>query len=118
MKRSGAACSTPIFVLGLFLLSCGNEGVSSRSPTAVFEPSACVMAIPVGQDPATVRCGYVNVPEDRQHPDGRELRLAVAVLPATGADATDDPIVNLGAGIGPVLDNSMQMFTIDFAAPL
>jgi pimeloyl-ACP methyl ester carboxylesterase len=76
------------------------------------------MPLPRGQDPAGVRCGFVTVPENRSRPEGPTVRLAVAVLEATGPSPAEDPIVDLGSGLGPVLDRSMQRFTADFARPL
>lgn len=46
------------------------------------------------------RCGTLAVPEDPQHPDGRRLSIAFAVLPATGGAALPDPIVPLLGGPG------------------
>jgi pimeloyl-ACP methyl ester carboxylesterase len=46
------------------------------------------------------RCVTVRVPEDHARPDGRQLRLRVVVLPATGPSASDDPIVFLAGGPG------------------
>ncbi len=46
------------------------------------------------------RCGYLTVPEDRSKPDGRTIRLAVAIRPATAPDKKPDPIVFLTGGPG------------------
>jgi pimeloyl-ACP methyl ester carboxylesterase len=46
------------------------------------------------------RCGELEVPENPDLPDGRKIRIAVAVLPATGGPALPDPIVPLYGGPG------------------
>jgi len=47
-----------------------------------------------------VRCGTLSVPENRATPSGRELRLAVATIPARSAAAEPDPLVLLAGGPG------------------
>jgi len=57
-----------------------------------FEPNARVS----GQ----VRCGYVTVLENRSKPDGRRLRLAVAILKSFSGTPRPDPVVRLAGGPG------------------
>src|SRR4030095_8952108 len=45
------------------------------------------------------RCGGVGVPENPDKPNGRRLRIGVAVIPATG-QAQSDPLVPLMGGPG------------------
>jgi pimeloyl-ACP methyl ester carboxylesterase len=49
-----------------------------------------------------VRCGWLTVPQDRAEPEGKQLRLAVAILKSTSPTPRPDPIVFLhnapGAG--------------------
>jgi len=47
-----------------------------------------------------VRCGTLDVPENRQHPDGRRLSIFVAVLPANTLSPQPDPLVLLAGGPG------------------
>jgi len=88
--------------------------------TAVgFAAGSCDFKLPDGHDPANVRCGYLTVPEDRSQAHGRTIRLAVAVLKATGAHPVSDPIAMLSGGPGdPYLGYGMRSWTADFAAPL
>jgi pimeloyl-ACP methyl ester carboxylesterase len=46
------------------------------------------------------RCQTVRVPEDHARPGGRQLGLRVVVLPATGGEALEDPVVFLAGGPG------------------
>jgi pimeloyl-ACP methyl ester carboxylesterase len=47
-----------------------------------------------------VECGSLLVLEDRARPDGRTVRLSVAVLKATGPSPKPDPVVYLSGGPG------------------
>lgn len=88
-------------------------------PAPPFESSACEVSLPEGQDAANVECGFVTVPENRDRPSGRTIRLAVIVLHATGASPAADPLVVLNGGPGDgTLDGLLPAFTADFAAPL
>ena len=45
-------------------------------------------------------CGFLLVPEDRDDPDGTQVRLHVAVFPAETPDPASDPVVYLEGGPG------------------
>ncbi len=47
-----------------------------------------------------MRCGYLVVRENRSLPDGRTLRLSVAVLKSPGSNPQPDPLVFLSGGPG------------------
>jgi len=47
-----------------------------------------------------VRCGFLIVPENRSVSDGRQLRLAVAILKSTNPYPQPDPLVYLTGGPG------------------
>jgi pimeloyl-ACP methyl ester carboxylesterase len=74
--------------------------------TARFEPGTCPNTpepIPALQ---TARCGYLVVPESRSTPNGRTIRLAVAIVPAASASPPPDPVVFMtgGPGAAAILD--------------
>lgn len=50
----------------------------------------------------TLRCGTLEVPEDREHPEGRRLSLPVIVLPAIDGASGGPPLFELlgGPGLG------------------
>ena len=54
------------------------------------------------QSPITVaaRCGTFEVPEDYAHPDGKRLKLAIAVLPALDRGAKLAPVFLISGGPG------------------
>ena len=70
--------------------------VASGQAEPSFSPGSCPFAAPPGTDPS---CGYVSVPESRARPDGRRIRLAVAVFPARSAEK-HPPLVYLEGGPG------------------
>jgi pimeloyl-ACP methyl ester carboxylesterase len=47
-----------------------------------------------------VRCGFVTVLENRSKPDGKRLRLAVAILKSFSRTPRPDPVVRLAGGPG------------------
>jgi pimeloyl-ACP methyl ester carboxylesterase len=57
----------------------------------------CAGSIPVNR---RVTCGFVTVPEDRSHPRGAKVRLAVAVVHSRSPHPRPDPIVYLAGGPG------------------
>ena len=49
---------------------------------------------------AAVQCGELEVPENRAKPEGRKVKLFVAILPANTVSPKDDPLVMLAGGPG------------------
>jgi pimeloyl-ACP methyl ester carboxylesterase len=104
-SRIGAAAAAgPVFLAGAhsyesrqgpFLLPAAQAGAPG------YEPAACPMPAPEG---ARVECGYLTVPEDRSRPEGRTIRLAVAIVRSRSPDPAPDPVVYLegGPGYGPL----------------
>ena len=54
--------------------------------------------LPCGADAAV--CGRLTVPEDRSHPEGRQIDLNVRVVPAVASDPAPDPVFFLAGGPG------------------
>jgi len=54
---------------------------------------------------AEVKCGTYSVPEDRAHPEGRQIPLNVVVLPSRAAKPAPDPLFVVSYG-GPGTTNS------------
>ncbi len=48
----------------------------------------------------TLRCGTLQVPEDRARPDGRSIALNLVVIPALAAEPREDPVYWLAGGPG------------------
>ncbi|MCC5872823.1 MAG: alpha/beta fold hydrolase [Gammaproteobacteria bacterium] len=60
----------------------------------------CVLKIPGGMLSAQARCGTLKVPEDPARPDGRQIELAYAVVPAPTGQPRPDPVFYLAGGPG------------------
>lgn len=87
-----------ILLLLTFLASC-----SPRNLTAVPDSSIkledCTLTSPNG-DQVDARCGTLTVPEDRANPDGRQIELNVAVIPAIKRNPESDALFLLAGGPG------------------
>jgi pimeloyl-ACP methyl ester carboxylesterase len=70
---------------------------TSEGQAPGFEASPCPFEVRADDD-APIRCGYVTVPEDWDAPEGRSIRIAVAVLEARAEEGTADPIVWVHGG--------------------
>jgi pimeloyl-ACP methyl ester carboxylesterase len=77
-----------------------------------FQP--CTLSAPLGAGTTEAQCGTFVVPEDRAHPDGRKIALAVAWVPATG-DAEPDPVFMLAGGPGQGARDSFPQIDSAFA---
>lgn len=69
-------------------------GSTSAAPNAPLSPCT----LPELDRPA--RCGVFDVPENRQRPEGRHLKIHVAVVPASSGRSRPDPITVLMGGPG------------------
>ena len=66
--------------------------------------------------PQPARCGVLEVPENPDRPTGRHLRIAVAVIAATGGQPRSDPIAVLMGGPGEDAIGAAEIYTRQFAA--
>ena len=86
------------FFLLAFLASC-----LPRNLTAVPDSSItledCALTSSVGNQ-VDARCGTLTVPEDRANPDGRQIDLNVAVIPAIKRNPEADALFLLAGGPG------------------
>jgi pimeloyl-ACP methyl ester carboxylesterase len=74
------------------------EGLApAEAAPAEYQPATCQFAEPAG---TAVECGYLVVPQDRADPDGRKIRLHVAVFRSQSDTPKPDPIVYLEGGPG------------------
>lgn len=62
-----------------------------------------------------VQCGALDVPENRQKPDGRHVSIFVAVLPANTLSPAPDPLVLLAGGPGQAA-STLGPFALQLAA--
>ena len=77
-------------------LLCGSAIAQEAVPR--LEPAECPFDGAAGRD--DVQCSYLIVPENRDAPAGKTLRIAVAVLKSTSSETRPDPLVFLSGGPG------------------
>jgi pimeloyl-ACP methyl ester carboxylesterase len=90
-------------LLTLFLL--GSAGVlmtsTAEASSTNFVRAACPFALGQGMvEGKTVYCGYLVVPENRARPNGRTIKLAVAVFKSPSASPAPAPLIFLQGGPG------------------
>ena len=66
-----------------------------------FEPASCPK-LPGAEELAKASCGYLVVPENRNRPTGRTIKLMVAKYPAHSTEKRADPVVYLAGGPGDI----------------
>ena len=80
-------------------LATGRAGADDGSPSSV-ELENCELRMP--GTPLSVRgeCGWLERAENPDEPDGRQIRIRVARVPATGRTSEPDPLVFFAGGPG------------------
>jgi len=83
--------------LALGLLAClAAPGLAAQD---FADLRACELSGP-GPLSVAARCGTLDVPQDRDQPDGRQLSLSYAVVPARTGNPAPDPVFFLAGGPG------------------
>jgi pimeloyl-ACP methyl ester carboxylesterase len=99
------------FAITAALLQCVNAAIAAESkPTGIAALSSCNLA-GVAQ-PA--KCGSFERPENPTRPEGRQIPIGVAVIPAAGGKALPDPIVVLMGGPGEETISAAAVFAQRF----
>jgi pimeloyl-ACP methyl ester carboxylesterase len=95
-----------MLALLLPVLALPGVSVAAQDEAGTFIPSACMfegldlgLGTLSGEDLGFV-CGYVVVPERHANPDGRTIRLPVAIRQSTAPDARPDPLLLAQGGPG------------------
>ena len=70
---------------------------ASNAYTPEFQEASCQFDEPLGREP---ECGFLVVPQDRADPDGRQVRIHVAIFRSDSADPAPDPVIYLEGGPG------------------
>jgi pimeloyl-ACP methyl ester carboxylesterase len=74
---------------------------AATAGAATFADAPCPAEATVLND-AHARCGFLTVPERHSRPDGRAIRLMVAIVPAVSSQPAPDPVVHMTGGPGGV----------------
>lgn len=76
-------------------------GTPRTEAAASFAEAECPYGEPEGlSEGEDYACGYLEVPEFHGEPDGDTIALLVTILPSTGDDPADEPLVVLAGGPG------------------
>ncbi|MFG2995019.1 alpha/beta fold hydrolase [Streptomyces sp. NPDC048340] len=108
IRATAAGAATGLLISGLLAtpaLAQDNGGTpigttAGKAGDARYEPGACPRTPEPIPELKGARCGTLTVPENRAEPDGRTIKLGVAVVPAVAAEPKPDPIVWLAGGPG------------------
>jgi len=84
----------------------GSAAAADDSPIPLTN---CDLNLPGTTWTAPARCGWFDVPENPGAPDGRQVRLRVAVVPAARKGAQADPLFLLSGGPGSAATESYVM---------
>jgi pimeloyl-ACP methyl ester carboxylesterase len=91
--------STAVLIVAAVAFAMG-AGRATASPVT-FADAPCPAEATVLND-AHARCGFLTVPEHHSRPDGRAIRLMVAIVPAVSSQPAPDPVVHMTGGPGGV----------------
>ncbi len=84
-------------ILGTFAALCFGQKLQAQDTQPNWQPTECPAPLPTT---AKVECGYLTVPEDHAHPEGRTIQIAVAILKSRAEVSAPDPLVFLNGGPG------------------
>ncbi|MBA3874170.1 MAG: alpha/beta fold hydrolase [Anaerolineae bacterium] len=100
---------TAIFLFVSFCLLLALPAAAQDTSAPKFDSADCMFTVPTGQKPD---CGYVSVPEDRSQPNGRTIKLAVAVFHSDNPNKAAAPIIYLEGGPG---GSALEYLSLTFA---
>jgi pimeloyl-ACP methyl ester carboxylesterase len=85
-------------LLATLLASCAPRNLPAE-PEPSIPLEECALTSPLG-DQVDAQCGSLTVPEDRANPNGRQIDLYIAVVPAIKRNPEPDPLFLLAGGPG------------------
>jgi len=99
--------ATVIILIGLFVGNNPHPASAASISAPSVEPTDCSSFQGAGLSEPGWTCGYLVVPENRANPQSRTIKVAYAVLKASGTNPQPDPVVYLAGGPGAAgIDNS------------
>jgi pimeloyl-ACP methyl ester carboxylesterase len=118
-KESGSLVvrKSALLVLVLSVLLAVTGAITLSSPQSIQAAGVAEQALPrveatdcsafegLDVSGATVQCGYLVVPENRQNPQSRTIKVAYTIVKAHGPNPQPDPVVYLTGGPG---DNAIR----------
>jgi pimeloyl-ACP methyl ester carboxylesterase len=98
-RRSRHAARSLTWIVVTVLVMAGVIA-GADAPQSRIELQECRLESPAAGDSVAARCGWLEVPENRENPAGRKVRLHVAVIPALRLQPAPDPLFILAGGPG------------------
>jgi len=89
--------------------------VAGAAQNARIDLKDCRLESPAGAGSVAARCGWLEVPENRENAAGRKVRLHVAVIPALRLQPTPDPLFILAGGPGQAAGDYYTTMSAAFA---
>lgn len=91
----------PTFIgLCLATVALYSTGIAAQVNNTALELSPCELRVPGTSLTAPAECGWFEVAENPAEPDGKQIRLRVARVPAQGRSVEPDPLVLFAGGPG------------------
>lgn len=106
-RRDGAVAASLLLLLTLVLWPAADARALPEGNTIEFEN--CTLTLPGTPATAAARCGFLEVPEDPAKPDGRMIRLHVAVGEAGSQTPAPDPLFFFAGGPGQAASETWVM---------
>ena len=101
MRRKFQAREILLFVvLHAALITACTPRAAAPTESQSLALTDCVLSSPNIEDPVTAKCGKLPVPEDASNPQGRQIDLNIAVVPAIKRSPEPDPLFILVGGPG------------------
>jgi pimeloyl-ACP methyl ester carboxylesterase len=94
-----------VAVVGLLLV--GNAWALPQGNTIEF--SNCMLSLPGSPATARAECGFIEVPENPDDPDGRKIPIHVALARATSTEPAADPVFFFAGGPGQAASETWVM---------
>ncbi|MDH3939831.1 MAG: alpha/beta hydrolase [Xanthomonadales bacterium] len=92
--------NAPALLIAVLLITSSDIHAESDSDVPGIELQTCELLVP-GTPLSTVgECGWLEVAENPEEPDGRQIRVRVARIPARGRVAEPDPLIFFAGGPG------------------
>lgn len=89
-----------LFLLAILVLLALPTTVLALPDSNQIEFTNCMLNLPGTHLTASARCGLYEVAENPAEPDGRKIKLNIAVAPATGKSTEPDPVFFFAGGPG------------------
>jgi pimeloyl-ACP methyl ester carboxylesterase len=94
-RRTARLATSLLAALAALLALAGCADDTTRGPQRL-----ALVDCPLPGLPVAARCGEIDVPEDRAHPDRRRISIGFAILPANTLAPKADPLIILAGGPG------------------